>query len=68
VVALRRQRLTIAAIAAQLALSRSSVARICRQAGLSLLSRLAPAAYYPRYERAHPGELLHWTSRNSGGW
>jgi transposase InsO family protein len=66
VVALRRQRLTIAAIAAQLALSRSSVARICRQAGLSRLSRLDPAAYYPRYERAQPGELLHLDIKKLG--
>ena len=59
VVALRRQRLTLAAIAAQLSLSRASVARICGQAGLSRLSRLDLVAYYPRYERAEPGELLH---------
>ena len=38
VVALRRQRLTLSAIAAQLSLSRSSVARICRRAGLARLS------------------------------
>jgi AraC-like DNA-binding protein len=66
VVALRRQRLTMAAIAAQLGLSRSSVARICRQAGLSRLSRLDPAAYYPRYERAQAGELLHLDIKKLG--
>jgi transposase InsO family protein len=66
VVALRRQRLTMAMIAAQLALSRSSVARICRRAGLSRLSQLDPAPYYPRYERAQPGELLHLDVKKLG--
>jgi transposase InsO family protein len=66
VVALRRQRLTLAAIAAQLALSRSSVARICCRAGLSRLSRLEAAVYYPRYERVQPGELLHLDIKKLG--
>jgi transposase InsO family protein len=66
VVALRRQCLTIASIAAQLGLSRASVARICRQAGLSRRSQLEPAVYYPRYERAQPGELLHLDIKKLG--
>jgi transposase InsO family protein len=66
VVALRRQRLTLATIAAQLALSRSSVARICRRAGLSRLSQLEPVPQYPRYERAQPGELLHLDVKKLG--
>jgi transposase InsO family protein len=66
VVALRRQRLTLATIAAQLALSRSSVARICRRAGLSRLSQLEPVPHYPRYERAQPGELLHLDVKKLG--
>jgi transposase InsO family protein len=66
VVALRRQRLTLATIAAQLALSRSSVARICRRAGLSRLSQLEPVPQYPRYERARPGELLHLDVKKLG--
>ena len=66
VVALRRQRLTLSAIASQLSLSRSSVARICRRAGLSRLAQLDPVPYYPRYERAQPGELLHLDVKKLG--
>jgi transposase InsO family protein len=66
VVALRRQRFTLASIASQLSLSRSSVARICRRAGLSRLSQLDPVPHYPRYERAQPGELLHLDVKKLG--
>lgn len=66
VIALRRQRLTLAQIGAQLALSRATVARVCRAAGLSRLSQLEPAPYYPRYERAEPGELLHLDVKKLG--
>ena len=66
VVALRRQRLTMASIAAQLALSRSSVARICRRVRLSRLSQLEPVPQYPRYERGQPGELLHLDIKKLG--
>ena len=66
VVALRRQRLTLSTIAAQLSLSRSSVARICRRAGLARLSQLEPVPHYPRYERAQPGELLHLDIKRLG--
>jgi transposase InsO family protein len=66
VVALRRQRFTLSAIASQLSLSRSSVARICRRAGLSRLSQLDPVPHYPRYERAQPGELLHLDVKKLG--
>ena len=59
VVALRRQRLTLLAIARQLGLSRSTVARLCASAGLQRLSRLEPPVAIERYERAQPGELLH---------
>ena len=66
VVALRRQRLTLSAIAAQLSLSRSSVARICRRAGLARLSQFERVPHYPRYERAQPGELLHLDIKRLG--
>jgi transposase InsO family protein len=66
VVALRRQRLTLAAIASQLELSRSTVARICARAGLNRLSRLEPLPHYPRYERVTPGELLHLDIKKLG--
>ena len=66
VVALRRQRLTLLAIAQQLQLSRASVARICRAAGLNRLSKLEPAPPVQRYERARPGELLHLDVKKLG--
>jgi transposase InsO family protein len=66
VVALRRQRLTLITIAAQLNLSRATVARIAKAEGLSRLSKLEPAPVYRRYERAHPGELLHLDIKKLG--
>ena len=66
VVALRRQRMTLIAIATQLGLSRATVARIAKAAGLSLLSKLEPAPVYRRYERAEPGELLHLDVKKLG--
>jgi len=66
VLALRRQRMTLLAIAAQLGLSRSTVARIARAAGLNRLSKIDPAPIYRRYERAEPGELLHLDIKKLG--
>jgi transposase InsO family protein len=66
VIALRRQRLTLVHIAAQLGLSRATVARIARAGGLNRLSKLAPAPVYRRYERAEPGELLHLDVKKLG--
>lgn len=66
VLALRRQRLTLVAIAQQLRLSRATVARICARAGLNRLSQLEPAMPVLRYERARPGELLHLDIKKLG--
>jgi transposase InsO family protein len=66
VVALRRQRMTLVSIAGQLGLSRATVARIARNAGLNRLSKLEPAPVYRRYERAEPGELLHLDVKKLG--
>jgi transposase InsO family protein len=66
VVALRRQRLTLVQIGAQLGLSRATVARIARAAGLNRLSKLEPAPVYRRYEKAEPGELLHLDMKKLG--
>mgnify|MGYP001184716504 CR=1 FL=1 len=57
--ALRRQRRTQTAIAAELGLSPATVSRILKRRGLSLLSSLEPAQPRPRYERAAPGEIIH---------
>jgi DNA-binding IclR family transcriptional regulator len=59
VIVLQRRPLTLSAIASQLSLSRSSVARICRLAARSRPSERDPVPYYPRYERVQPGEVLH---------
>ena len=59
VVRLRQERRTIHQISVLAGVSRSSVARICRRAGLSRLRNLEPPTPPVRYEREHPGELLH---------
>ncbi len=56
---MRQQRHTQAAIAGQLGLSQSTISRILRRCGLSLLSAIEPAEPRPRYERASPGEIIH---------
>jgi len=66
VIALRRQRLTLVSIAGQLGLSRATVARIAKAAGLNHLSKLEPVPVYRRYERAEPGELLHLDIKKLG--
>ncbi|MGI9421826.1 MAG: IS481 family transposase, partial [Hyphomicrobiaceae bacterium] len=57
--ALRRDRHTQDQIAMELALSRSTVSRILKSRGLSLLSALEPKEARPRYERETPGEIIH---------
>lgn len=57
--ALRRQRLTGQAIAAEVGVSPATVSRVLRRLGLNKLSALEPAAPVRRYERENPGELIH---------
>ncbi len=57
--ALRRQRLTGKAIAAEVGVSRATVSRVLRRLGLNKLSALEPAEPVRRYERENPGELIH---------
>jgi transposase len=56
---LRRQRYTGKQIASELAISPATVSRILRQIGLNKLEALEPAEPVRRYEREHPGELIH---------
>jgi transposase InsO family protein len=56
---LRRERYPGKQIAAELRLSPATVSRILRRLGLNKLSALEPAEPVRRYERAHPGELIH---------
>jgi transposase InsO family protein len=59
VVELRRRRLTQARIAASVGLSKSTVGRVLKRAGLSRLSDLEPCEPVVRYEHEHPGDLVH---------
>jgi transposase InsO family protein len=59
-VALRRtQRLTYECIAERVGLSRSTVARACKAAGVARLPALQDTVPVRRYERQSAGELLH---------
>ena len=57
--ALRRQRHTGKQIAAEVGVSPATVSRILQRLGLNRLSALEPAEPIRRYEREHPGELIH---------
>jgi len=66
VIALRRQRLLMKHIAAQLELSIATVSRLLKRAGLSRLSALDPPLVIQRYEYAAPGDLLHLDTKKLG--
>jgi transposase InsO family protein len=57
--ALRRQRNTGKQIAAELAISPATVSRILRRLGLNRMRDLEPAEPVRRYEREHPGDMIH---------
>jgi transposase InsO family protein len=57
--ALRREHLTGKTIAAEVGVSPATVSRILKRLGLNKLSALQPAEPIRRYEREHPGELIH---------
>jgi transposase InsO family protein len=56
---LRRQRWTGKQIAAEVGVSPATVSRILRRLGLNRIAALEPAEPVRRYEREHPGELIH---------
>jgi transposase InsO family protein len=64
--ALRRQRWTCAQIAAVVGVAPATVARVVKRCGLSRLRALDPPVPVQRYERAHPGELLHLDTKKLG--
>ncbi len=66
IIALRRQRLTGAHIAARTGVSPATVSRVLRRAGLSRLRDLEPAEPVRRYERDHPGDLIHLDIKRLG--
>src|SRR3954454_13111700 len=57
--ALRRLRMTGAEIAGRLGMALSTVSAVLTRIGLGKLSRLEPPEPPTRYERRHPGELIH---------
>jgi transposase InsO family protein len=59
IASLRRLRMTGAEIAFCLGMALSTVSAVLRRIGLGKLSRLDPPEPPNRYERRHPGELLH---------
>ena len=63
---LRRQRLLMKHIAAQLELSLATVSRLLKRAGLSRLSALDPPPPVQRYEYSAPGDLLHLDTKKLG--
>ena len=63
--ALRRQRLTGKAIAAETGVSRATVSRVLRRLCLHKLSALDPEPVR-RYQRDNPGELIHLDTKKLG--
>jgi transposase InsO family protein len=57
--ALRRQRYTGEQIAVEVGVSAATVSRVLHRLGLNRLAALEPAEPIRRYEREHPGELIH---------
>jgi transposase InsO family protein len=64
--ALRRQRWTGQQIAAEVGVSPATVSRILRRLGLNRMRDLEPAEPVRRYERQHPGELIHLDIKKLG--
>jgi transposase InsO family protein len=63
---LRRQRLTAKHIAKATGVSEATVSRVLARVGLSRLKDLEPAEPVRRYEREHPGELIHLDIKKLG--
>ncbi len=66
IVELRRRRLTHARIAASLGISKSTVGRVLKRAGLSRLQDLESSEPVVRYEHEHPGDLVHIDTKKLG--
>ncbi len=60
VLALRRLRWNGWRIARELGLSRATVSRILRRAGMNRLPSLDPPPPVQRYEHEHPGDMIHF--------
>jgi len=62
----RSMRMTGAAIAQKLSLSRSTVSRWLKRAGVGRLSHIDPPEPVRRYQRERPGELIHLDIKKLG--
>jgi len=66
IVELRRKLLLQSTIASYMGVSKATVSRVLKRAGLSRLSDLRPVEPIQRYEREAPGELLHLDIKKLG--
>ena len=66
IVELRRRRWTGRQIAEATEVSPATVSRVLRRAGLGRLRDLEPAVPVRRYQREHPGELIHLDIKKLG--
>ncbi len=66
VLSLRQQRCSYSEIAQRTGLSRATLSRWLRRVGLNRLRSLEPTIPVVRYEREHPGELLHLDIKKLG--
>ena len=66
IVELRRQRWTGKQIAGEVGVSQATVSRVLRRAGLARLRDLEPVEPVRRYQRQHPGELIHLDIKKLG--
>jgi transposase InsO family protein len=63
---LRRQRFTGKQIAKETGVSPATVSRVLKRLGISRLRDLEPAKPVRRYEREHPGEMIHLDTKKLG--
>jgi len=63
---LRRQRWTGKQIAQEVEVSPATVSRVLKRLGLNKLSALEPAEPVRRYQRQHPGEMIHLDIKKLG--
>jgi transposase InsO family protein len=66
IIALRRQRFTGQQIARDVGVSPATVSRILKAAGLNRMRDLEPVEPVVRYQREHPGELIHLDIKKLG--
>ena len=66
IVRLRRERMSGGEIACRMGMARSTVARWLARGGLGRLKQLAPPEPIRRYQKEHPGELLHLDIKKLG--